>query len=232
MGHVIDLLQSHKPSAEQTDLRRFEWYYLWRLCQRSVNATKLKHIAPVELVACSADGSYLASAAADESGTVEIQRWHTDSRKEPKTLKLKLSVVASTAAFSKDVNVIVLATSEGTVRVWDLQTGAERTMLAKTHGRGSRACAFPHRQVAGLANRPRRGGPVGHVKWQSGTDVGGPWGAKPPFSTTGLVHFPGVFAGRRTAGSRRCAWNRFGMECCYRRKGVGNQGTRPRHQTV
>jgi len=32
VAHVVRLLDSLRPEAGQTDLRGFDWYYLWQLC--------------------------------------------------------------------------------------------------------------------------------------------------------------------------------------------------------
>jgi hypothetical protein len=39
---VNELLRRHVPQAGQEDLRGFEWYYLWRLCQRSRNTPRIE----------------------------------------------------------------------------------------------------------------------------------------------------------------------------------------------
>ena len=59
---VIELLRRHWPSPGQPDLRQFEWYYLWRNCNKAQLALR-GHYIPVWQVAFSPDGRWLVSCA-------------------------------------------------------------------------------------------------------------------------------------------------------------------------
>ena len=53
VARVLELLDRHRPKPDQEDLRGFEWYYLWRLCQRSLTTPTLEHGSGVQSVAFS-----------------------------------------------------------------------------------------------------------------------------------------------------------------------------------
>jgi WD40 repeat protein/tRNA A-37 threonylcarbamoyl transferase component Bud32 len=40
-AQVVELLRRHVPGDEQPDLRGFEWYFLWRLCETGLNARSI-----------------------------------------------------------------------------------------------------------------------------------------------------------------------------------------------
>src|SRR5262249_27465878 len=40
IGRVVELLEQHRPEAGETDLRGFEWYYLYRLCHADLLTLK------------------------------------------------------------------------------------------------------------------------------------------------------------------------------------------------
>src|SRR5206468_2805172 len=55
---VVELLEQHRPKPGETDLRGFEWYYLYRLCHSDLLTLKT---GPTSSVAYSPDGKRLAS---------------------------------------------------------------------------------------------------------------------------------------------------------------------------
>src|SRR4051794_27582434 len=61
---VKELLEQHRPKPGETDLRGFEWHYLYRLCHGEL-LTLTGHANRVNSVAFSPDGKRLASASAD-----------------------------------------------------------------------------------------------------------------------------------------------------------------------
>ena len=117
---VLELLVRHVPQGNQRDLRRFEWYYLWRLCQRSVNPT-LIHELPVTLLAYSDDGSTLASAAAQVDYEYEISLWDARSGRQHAQLKLDQELISS-GAFSPDAQTVALGSGDGTIKLWNVPT--------------------------------------------------------------------------------------------------------------
>jgi len=74
---VLELLESQRPRADQEDLRGFEWYYLWRLCNSGRRHLLIGPKSAVSALAFSPDGKTLASATWDR----RVQLWDTDTGK-------------------------------------------------------------------------------------------------------------------------------------------------------
>jgi len=116
---VYELLYKHKPQPGQEDLRTFEWYYLWRLCQAE-NARALRgHSAQVRDVALAPDGKMLATASYD--GTTKL--WNSASGRLMATLKGHRGQVTA-VAFAPSGKLVTTA-SDGVVKLWDLTSGTE-----------------------------------------------------------------------------------------------------------
>src|SRR5262249_20132891 len=71
VGRAVDLLQGHIPrSAEEPDLRGFEWRYLWSLCHGDERAILLGDGGIVSCVKFSPDGRLLAAAGFNQIVTI------------------------------------------------------------------------------------------------------------------------------------------------------------------
>jgi len=70
MGRARLTLDALRPKEGETDLRGFEWRYLWNLCRGTQLATLMGHSGTVTCVAFSPDGKRLATGSHD--GTVRI----------------------------------------------------------------------------------------------------------------------------------------------------------------
>lgn len=55
---TAEILARHIPKADETDLRCFEWYYLWNLCQRGLAAPRIDTPNSVNYVAFSHDDTF------------------------------------------------------------------------------------------------------------------------------------------------------------------------------
>jgi WD40 repeat protein len=117
------------------EMRRWEWYYLKRLCHTEL-ANYPGHTGEVLAVAASRDGVRLASADAD--GTVRI--WETGQERELFTFTGHTGPVRS-VAFSPDGQRLASAGDDGFAKVWDLTRGQEVFTLAK-HPKGIRSIAY------------------------------------------------------------------------------------------
>jgi WD40 repeat protein/serine/threonine protein kinase len=128
IGRVDELLEQHRPKPGETDLRGFEWYYLYRLCHPELLTLKGFVLdSPADRrVAFSPDGKRLAVASNDQ--TVKV--WDAQTGQQLLTLNFR----ANSVAFSPDGK--RLATGgptwddtkkdhAGEVKVWDAQTGQE-----------------------------------------------------------------------------------------------------------
>ncbi len=115
VGRVMELLARHIPSSRQTDLRGFQWYYLWRLCENVRKVPTLSgHQASIWSLAFSPDGKTLASGSNDGA----VMLWDVPAQRLRGTLARHSGEVLA-LAFTPDGSTLVSA--GGTVRIWDVQ---------------------------------------------------------------------------------------------------------------
>jgi WD40 repeat protein len=125
---VRELLEQHRPKAGESDLRGFEWFYLYRLCHTEL--LTVRHPSVVFSVAYSPDGKRLASVA---RGFVKV--WDARTGHE----LLTLPGGGGGVAFSPDGKRLACGVATwdltkrfsgaGEVKVWDAQTGQELLAL-------------------------------------------------------------------------------------------------------
>jgi WD40 repeat protein/serine/threonine protein kinase len=123
-ARVLELLQGQRPRLDQEDLRSFEWYYLWRLCQRNCRLTLHGHENAVFAVAFCPDGKILASASWD--GTARL--WDVTTGKAQATLRRPGALWA--LAVSRDGKTLATTGQRELVTLWDVATGQERCLGA------------------------------------------------------------------------------------------------------
>jgi WD40 repeat protein/serine/threonine protein kinase len=119
---VEELLEQQRPKPGETDLRHFEWQYLYRLSHTDLLRLNAGHTYSVVY---SPDGKRLASA----GGSVKL--WDAQTGKELLSLKQGF---AGCVAFSPDAKRLATTNFE-TAKVWDAQTGQE-LLTIKGAGRG------------------------------------------------------------------------------------------------
>jgi hypothetical protein len=129
-----ELLAKYRPKPGETDLRHFEWYYLYRLCHEEL--LTIKADAHVHGVAFSPDGKRLAygiRGGLKDGKTVPGVVKVCDAQTGQELLSLKggshnIGGFSEPIAFSPDGK--RLACGDGlVVRVWDAQTGRELLQL-------------------------------------------------------------------------------------------------------
>jgi WD40 repeat protein len=139
LPRVLELLEGQRPGADQEDLRGFEWFYLWRLCNggRRVSLRGHRPGQAITSVAFTPDGTMLASASFD--GTVRL--WEPATGQNRMVLRGDPKGVWE-VAFSPDSKILASSgqDSQMTLILWDATTGKPLHRIAES--------------VAGLAFSP------------------------------------------------------------------------------
>jgi WD40 repeat protein/serine/threonine protein kinase len=129
---VLELLEELRPlQPEGNDLRGFEWYHLWRLCQQTARVLR-GHTGAVRGAAFSPDGQHLASAGDD--ATVRI--WETATGEEVQTLRGHAGIVWC-VSFRPDGRRLASGGLDGKVVLWDTTTWKEAVSF---QGQGQGIC--------------------------------------------------------------------------------------------
>jgi len=138
---AFDLLVKHKPPADASDLRGWEWRYLWARCQSDELCTLGQEVSNIGGLAGSPDGKWLVSACGFEEGDGEVKLWDLASRRVVKTLE-KGSPGLS-AAYSPDGAFFAFGTRGNGVRIWDATLGKEVNRVpVEQYPRGGCGLAF------------------------------------------------------------------------------------------
>jgi WD40 repeat protein/serine/threonine protein kinase len=124
-GLLEQLLEAHRPlpGQEDTDLRSFEWHYLWRLCHGEQFLLR-GHSSFVRLVVCDPDGRTVYAVADDGV----VKQWDVANGKEQKPIPWLPDRIHA-LAFSPDGKRLAAGLADGTVTVRDRTTGRELLAL-------------------------------------------------------------------------------------------------------
>jgi serine/threonine protein kinase len=132
---VLDLLNRQQPQGEETDLRGFEWHYLWRLCHSDLHTLK-GHSGSISTIVYSPDGQRLASAGRERT----VKLWDATEGREIPTRMVHPAPV-SLLAFSVKGQHLASVSEDGTVNLWDATTG-QKTATLTGHGGSVTSIAF------------------------------------------------------------------------------------------
>ncbi|MBY0526392.1 MAG: serine/threonine protein kinase [Gemmataceae bacterium] len=133
-----DLLELQRPPADQSDLRGFEWFGLWRLAHQE-QRTLLDHEARVKRVVFSSDSQRLFTASHKQ-----LKVWDVNAGKETATWRAHQADIQS-LALSPDGKTLASGGATwqgfgaGEVILWDTATGTHRTLDLKTAPDGRHA---------------------------------------------------------------------------------------------
>jgi hypothetical protein len=126
LAQTVDLLETQQPHSGEPDLRSFEWYYLWGLCNGRLLHTIRAHSSTVQGVAFSPDGTTLASDSDD--GTICL--WDTATGHRRLLLTPTRNAAMEALAFSPDGKTLASGDTDGLVKLWDLASGKLRATLS------------------------------------------------------------------------------------------------------
>jgi eukaryotic-like serine/threonine-protein kinase len=79
LGRARMLLERQRPEPGQVDLRGWEWRFLWQLCRGDAEAVLGRHPSPINSLATSADGKWLAVGGFRDAG---VSLWNLETRKQ------------------------------------------------------------------------------------------------------------------------------------------------------
>ncbi len=120
VGRAVRLLDRHRPKEGETDLRGWEWRYLWQQTQGTHHETLSERKARGWQVSFSPNERWLAVAWLD--GAVEL--WDVRSRRLHRTLAADGTYGAS-VAFSPVRNLLAASSADTSVMLYDLDSGRE-----------------------------------------------------------------------------------------------------------
>ncbi|MHC1765093.1 MAG: protein kinase [Verrucomicrobiia bacterium] len=132
-GLAVSLLDKYRPKGTSTtDLRQWEWRYLWQLCQGDELFTLQRYPRAVRALAVSKDGTVLALACGDQ-----VTLWDLTTQRPLTVLRI---ATTEALAFSPSGYTLAVGTwnaaGQPAVDLWDISTGkATKTLPSEAEVR-------------------------------------------------------------------------------------------------
>ncbi|MCA9262796.1 MAG: serine/threonine protein kinase [Planctomycetales bacterium] len=143
---VRSLLLRHVPRSRDSDLRRFEWYYLWNQCSRAINTPVVRLSQPGVSAAFSTDGNRLAAGGFNQR--LEIFDIPSLRMRARRVLARPEDEWVMSVAYSPDGRYLAVPSQGGDILLFDQATGQEHRL--KEHGDAVNTLAFsPDGQLLG-----------------------------------------------------------------------------------
>jgi eukaryotic-like serine/threonine-protein kinase len=125
------ILAKYLPAPGATDLRGFEWHYLWKITHPQTSIATFPvvrsfaaHSGPIYGVSFSPDGRYVAAASQDRTASV----WEVSSGRQRFKLLGHTNEI-NCIAYSPDGKTLATGSEDGSVILWDADTGNVRTVI-------------------------------------------------------------------------------------------------------
>ena len=119
-GRAAGLLKRHLPQLGKEDLRRFEWYYLFKLCQRSLVTPTIECSSAA--VAYSPDGRRLAFGDGHKVKVCDVETGNV-------TELLSHEAPVQDVSFSPNGEILASTSNRGAILLWDVKTESLRPPL-------------------------------------------------------------------------------------------------------
>ena len=120
LRQAVDLLRKQIPKAGQTDLRGFEWRYLWGRCQSDELFSLPGHAGSATAIAFAPDGRTFATASQTRTGQATVKIWNETREQTGPNVYTQTSDVCA-VSFSPDCRWLAVATRTG-VDLYDTRT--------------------------------------------------------------------------------------------------------------
>lgn len=138
VSQAIGRLERHKPAFDAAEPPRFDWNYLWRLCQAGAPVRLRSAESEALATAFSPDGKLLAVAHGD--GTIRL--WTMPDHQARANLRGHQGAIHS-LSFTPDGQTLFSVGEDRTVRSWNAQSGTEVNCFRVTDRKAQRWLPSP-----------------------------------------------------------------------------------------
>jgi WD40 repeat protein/tRNA A-37 threonylcarbamoyl transferase component Bud32 len=129
-ARTLDLLETLRPKPAEPDLRKFEWFHLWGLCNSRLRLSFRGNSGDINQVIFSPDMKMLAACGGDNA----VRLWETASARELLRLNNDSGSGFSDIAIAPDGGTLVAGSWDHRVLIWNLPSGKLRRTLSPEIG--------------------------------------------------------------------------------------------------